>query len=311
MSVSNRHSIYAVRLDDTVDVILKAIGSVNLRTETQYRGDVTSGAVYREHQAIVGQAPTGDFTTMALAQAIDNIWLTGLSIGSLASGFDFFAYKHQEGGSRATGTSHRQYRFTEGLIVPRRLSVEHQGDAELTYDVLPTYDGTNDIVQVSDSVAVPSVPSDDERFTIHSVSLGGVTISGVKSIEIDFGINVEREGADSDLWPTHASIVSINPVLTIRGITMDWLSSSNIPLIGKSGTHANSVIKLRKRLQTQAGFVADGTSEHISITGNGLAYIDDAYASQGDSPNEVSIVMPMRYDGSNAPLVVDTTATLS
>jgi hypothetical protein len=311
MTVANRHSLYGVQLDDTSPVILGGIEVVNVKTDTQDRVDSTSGSTYPQHTAIVGQKPAADFTSFALQDCLDQIGIAGLDIADIANGLNLYAYKHDDGGGRATGSTHRKYNMVKGLIVPNRITCDHQGDARVMFDVLPTWDGTNDPFTITDSSAVPTAAADDERFTIGGVTIGGVTISQIRSFELDFGMNAKTEGADSDIFDTHASIVDVRPVLTLRGINIEWLKSTAIPLAGKAATHANTTLYLRKRLQTGAGFVADGTAQHVKMTMAGLAWIDEVFSSQGENATECSLKLAAVYDGTNAPVVITTASAIT
>lgn len=306
-----RHNLYGVVLNDTSPVTLGAIESVNIQHGAEHRAETTSGAIYPTHAAIVSQNPVADFTSYALQDCLDQIGIGGLSIASLASGLDLYAYKHADGGGRATGSNHRKYTATKGLIVPTRLTCEHRGDAMIAYNVLPTWDQTNDPLVESDSVAVPSAPTDDERFTIGGVTIGGVTIDEIRNFELDFGMNAKTEGVDSNVYDTHASIVEVLAVLTLRGINLEWLKSTAIPRAGLAGTHANTTLYLRKRSQAGAGYLADGTAEHVKMTMAGLAMIEDIFSGGGENPAECSLRLVAKFDGTNAPVVFTTASAIT
>lgn len=306
-----RHSLYGVELADTVPVVLGGIESVNCRLGVEHRADATSGALYPTHVAITGIKPVADFTSFGIANCLDEVGLIGLSIADLANGLNLYGYAHVDGGGRASGAVHRKYNMKKGLVVPRRITCDHRGDALIAYEVLPTWDGTNDPVIESDTVSVPTAPNDDERFTIGKISLGGVTIDDIRSFELDFGVNAKTEGTDSDLYDNHASIVDLVAMLTLRGIKLEWLKAANIPRTGKAATHANSIFYLRKRLQTSAGFVADGTAEHVKGTIAGLAWIEDVFTGGGENPAECSLKLVAKFDGTNLPVVFTTASAIT
>ena len=307
MSVQNRYTLYAVELADTTPVMLGGIETVNITTETEIRSDPTSGDVYARHVAIPAQKPAADFTSFALQDCLDQIGIAGLNIAGIANGVNFYGYKREDGGSRATGSSHRKYNIKKGLIVPNRITCDHQGDARIMYNVHMTWDGTNDPFVVTDSVAVPTAGNDNERFTIGKIVIGSVTIEAVTSFELAFGMDVLVEGGDSDIYDTHASITSVKPVLTLNGVDIEWLKSSNIPLAGKAATHANTTVYLRKRLQTSAGYVADATAEHIKMTIAGLSAVDQVFNANG----EASLKLAAAYDGTNVPVVITTASAIT
>jgi len=305
------HTLYSVVLNDTADVTLGGIESLNVRPQIEHMLEATSGDVYPRHQAIVAIKPVADFASYCLAECLDAIPITGKSLSAMATGLDLYAYKHDHGGGRAGAASHRKYTIADGMIVPDRISCDHRGDALISFRVLSTWDGTNDPVIITEAQSVPTQGNDDERFTIGKCTIGSDVISDIRSWELDFGIEAATEGGDSDIYDTHVSIVTVKPVLTLRGVDPEWLKSDVVPLVGKSVTHATTTIYLRKRLQTAAGFVADGTAEHISMTMDGMAWIEEAYSSRGRAPNECVLKVAARYDGTNAPIVIDTTAAIA
>lgn len=313
--VDRLHTLYAVHLfTDAMGaaVLIGGITQLDVATGTEVRSEPTSGDPYPSHQAVVAQKPRANFTTHHIARALDATGVAGMPIASETNfGLRLYAAKYTEGSSLASGSNHLRWTLREGLLVPRRLSVSHQGDATLTYEALVTYDGTNAPIVAADSVALPTGLVDDQRYTLGNVTIGGVDLPQVTGLDIDFGLTAETEGSNSDVWDTHSTIRRVMPSITLRGIDATWFSDSIIPLIGKAGTHANTSIYLRKREDDGATFVADGTAEHILITACGLAYLDQIFSAQTNQPGEPAVMMPLRYDGTNYPLVIDTTAALS
>jgi len=308
MTLAATYTHYGVYLNTTSPTMLTGITRQNLVTNSQVNGEPTSGEIYRRFQALYSQKLAPGWTTLNLANALGAIGVTGLSIGDLVTGLELYAQKNQEAGTRASGSTHRKFLFTEGIIVPRRLTCEHQGDASLEYEALVTYDGSNDPVQITESSALPGTITDSERFTMGGCTIGGKTFSGKQSLEIDFGVNARSEGGDSDIWDTFAWIQDIQPTVTLRGMDPEWFKATNVPLVGLAATHANSTIYLRKRSAT--GFVADGTEEHIAITVDGLIVPDEAFSFDG-STGTVSMTLPLEYDGTNAPLTIDTASAIT
>lgn len=305
------HTLYCVQLNDTAPVVLPGIMTQNVRTGTDYQAETSSGAIYPDHVAINAQKPGADFSSVCLADCLGEIGITGLNIDDLATGLELFAYLHDDGGGRSTGATHRKYGIAQGIIIPRRITCDHRGDAQVFYEVFATWDGANDPIVITDAAAVPAAEEADDRFTIGKTTIGGVVIPEIRSWELDFGITVETEGGDSDIYDTTCSIVECKPVLTLRGVDIEWMKAAGIPLVGKAGTHVNTITYLRKRLQTAAGFVADATAEHIKFTLAGLAWIDDVFSVGGKGPAECSLKLAAKFDGTNAPVTIATTSAIT
>lgn len=313
MTVSRMHGIYAVKLGATT---IGGIRRRSLRTASEVRSEATSGEVYHRFQSLYAQKPVAEFSTVQIASALDACALTGTALTSGAP-LLLYAQKHTEGGTRTAGANHRIYTLNEGLVLPRRLTVDHQGDAEIGYEALVTYDGTNNPIVFTDTSALPAAPTDAERFTLGRVTLtddagvpNSIVFSQIRRLEIDFGIQAETVGADSDIWDTNCRIVEIQPMLTISGIDIEWFKATGagIPLTGSNIVHTSTEILLRKR-DAGGTFVAAATAEHIKFTAAGMATLERVCDAQGNALDEVELRMPLIYDGTNNPLVIDTTSS--
>lgn len=311
MSVSRRHSLWAVEIGATV---IGGITQQDLVPDNEIRNDATSGEVYNRFVSLVAQNPKFTFTSKGIAAALNASGMFGYSFGGHANGVRLYAQKHTHGAQRAGATSHRQYKMLSGILVPVSITCDYQGDAEIRYQGLVTYDGTNDPVVITDSVSLPSGIADIARFTIGKATVANIALPQIRRLEINFGLSVEAIGAgggaaNADVWPTFASVVTANPSITLRGIDIEWLKSANIPLTGENPIHADTSIYLRKRL-TQAVFTPDATEEHIQFTSYGLATVDTLHSASGQAPAETSVTITSAYDGTNLPLVLDTTAAI-
>ncbi len=306
MTVKNVHTLYAVVHDSTA---IGGVHALNIDPKDQVLAEATAGEPWARFTALVGQEPESTFSTYAINAALDLIGLTGSNIGDLTNGLIFHAQKKLAGGVRGGAGTHRKMVVNDGLVVPQTLSVSHRGNASLTYRVVTIYDGSNDPIVLTESQNLPAAPNDLTRFTLGQTTIANVTIDQKLQLDIDFGIELDIEAADSDLWPTHVGIKAINPKLTFRGTDGEWFKAGNIPLIGKVGTHANSISYLRKRSQT--GFVADATVEHIKFTVDGYAHLGPIFDAQGNETAETGLIFETEYDGTNNPITIDTTSAIT
>lgn len=307
MSVTERWNLFGVSFGSTH---VGGIRQQAARTDTTIRNEITDGLIYAKSQHLVSQAPTITFTGVDVAALLGTVTPNaGVSIAGLSGGFKMYLQSHADGGTRTSGSAHRSITATKGIIVPRRLTVEHQGDAQLECEVIPVYDGTNNPIVPAGSVSLPTIAA-PARFTLGAWTLESVAITQIKRLEIDFGFEVETEGADSDIWATFASIRTYQPTISITTSKASLFAPSGaVDLDGLAGTHANTLGYLRKRA-AGGTFVADETEEHISFTAAGVVHVQDLNVGS-DGPGELMITMPTYYDGTNAPLVVDTTAAIA
>lgn len=312
MSVSRAHSLYAALIDATVIPGMTA-QAVNMNTEAP--SDATSAEVWSRWVSMTAQNPRATFTTKALVTLLDALAAKAptadkysCNIANLTAGLSLYAQAFAAGSTRAGASLHRKFVAKHGCLGLRRLSCTHQQDATLECEAVIGYDGTNDPVVETDLVNLPSI-SGEERFTLGPITLQSISIPEVRSLDIDFGLEIDAKGADSDIWPTFVTIGTIKPVITIRGIDLEWLKAANIPRAGKAITHTNTTIYLRKRALGST-VVADETEEHIKLTAAGFAYVDTPTEASGSDAAEASLIVPCYFDGTNDPIVIDTTSAI-
>ncbi len=306
MSLTSIHGLYGVTVGAG---FIGGITEQGAPTATEVSADALSGEAYARVLAVIKQDPKLTFTTKHLAEALVAASVTGVAIAA-GSTVIFYAQKWLKGGMRTPGSSHLTYTLTEGLLVPRSLSVQHQQDATLGYEALITWDGSNDPIVLAATAAVPAASTAKELFSLGGITLGSIAIPAAQSLEIDFGITAEQYGADSDVWPTLAAISEIKPTLTLKGLDATLVKSAGIPLLGKVATHADTTIYLRKRA-AGGTFVADATAEHIKLTAAGLVTVENVFEASGNSPGTVDLKMTCEFDGTNAPITVDAASAIT
>jgi len=119
-----------------------------------------------------------------------------------------------------------------------------------------------------------------------------VTIPQIKSARVDFGINAESEGSDSDVWDTHPSVSAVQPKFSITSSRIAEL----LPLIGQTG--AASLVFRRR---------ADGgtfSSQTLTLSGSGMASFTQPFSASGNTPGESTIEARLKYDGVNDPITI-------
>lgn len=297
MSVTKRYGLYGVEVDAT---LIGGVTQQEIPTGTTVRGEAPSDQVFPEIVSVVSQKPTVQFQTLDVARALGVIGPLGLAIASLETGLKLYARKHQDGGDRAGAGQHRKYTVRKGILIPRTLTADHQADAELSVDAVITYDGVNDPVAITDAANVPAGLTNDRRYTMGPATIAGLALTGRTGVSIEFGLNVEAESADGDIWDTEVSIVSIMPRIVVRGIDPTWLAAAAIPLLGKAGTHANTAFYLKRRVH--GGTFATG-SAHCRFTADATWYVDPAFSAQDHNAAGVTLIGVCRHDGTNSPIV--------
>lgn len=309
MGVANKYTIFGSVWDTT---LLGGMTHQDVAMNTVLRGEASSGEIWPRMLCKVDEKPQFNFATRNIAAALNLCGLTGTDISGLGAGLNLYGQKYVQASIPATGAVHRRFKIVQGLVVPRTISIDHQGDAVLTLEAFATYDGSNDPVQISDtSISLPAGLTDAERFTLGKFTVESELLGDLKNLTIDFGIEVGNEGGDSDVWPTFSWIQAVNPVISFTSGNTQLVKSDAIPIGGFDISHANTLFYLRKRTSDEASFVVDGTAEHISFTAAGYCRVESAFDGDADNQGaQFSGVVQAKYDGSNNPLVIDTTAAI-
>lgn len=307
MPVPRRDDLYGVEIGATK---LGGITQMNINTGTESRGDVSDGSLFPEVASIFGQKPRITFTTMHLAVALGILTFKGVSLTTNV--LKAYANRHAIGGDRLGATSHRKFTCSYGVAIPQILSCDHGENAILTVMGVLTADPTGATAPIveTDSESLPSGFAAEARWTIGPVTIGGVTIESLKSISIDFGLQAVGEAADGDIWDTFHSVTVAQPIITMRGIDLEWLKAANIPLAGKPATIANTDIYFRKRL-TGGQHTPDATAEHIKINVAGVIHIDDAFDGSSGAAAEASLTIRPYDDLTNDTIKIATASAIT
>lgn len=267
------------------------------------------------HVAMKSIKPVLSGETFAIKTFLDNVATKGGKPIATTSNPGVYAYfqKFDDNGNPVSGSNHRSLLFKGGVLIPKTISIDHQGDARLRFDLVPVKYSSNAIVTIADNAALPTISDGTSvRWTLGPVTIGNVALSEYTGLEIDFGNTVQSRGSQSDVYDTHIEIRTHEPTIRLTGIDPAWFSSSGVPLEGIAAVYATDDIFLRKRTQDEDHFVANGTAEHVKITFNGLAAVDQAIRGEAQRITETSLMIKLAADGSgNNPLTINTASAIS
>ena len=306
------HTAFAVRYG--ASGVIAGITNLNTSLNPEVKSDPGPGSPFPQFAVILSQKPKLMFSSQAVAAALGVTGATGAVIDATNNLFAFFAQLGSNG-LPAAGNVHRSYTFNRGLLVPRRLNVQSRQFATLDMEAL-TYssDGAAHPMVLADNAVLPAVALDNVHHTIGKVVLGSgtsITADCINNISIDFGSRAETVACGSALYDQHLQQPAIQPVITLRGINASvFAASGGVPPVGLALTHAGSTIFLRKYASSGIGFVADATAEHIAMTFDGVAVVTE-HTGQGTQRAEVSIQITTKWDGTNAPITIDTAADIT
>lgn len=283
--------------------------SLDFPTGAEVSGD-GAGELYSMQQSLTGFSPVANFTTKNIAALLGFIGLNGQCVGSgkAVTQVDLYERKLETCKDPLTATPHLRRRVTTGLLRLGSLSASRGQDATLSA-VLDTFtDGTNAPVAVTDGVALPaSIVS--TRFTLGVCKIAGVQFTEIDSVELSFNVSItDKSPALGAIWPDSAGVLTVRPVLTLRGRDLSKVETAAIALGANAATHANTVIQLIQR-ENAASFYNFAGSSHITLTLDGMAVPSNLASSSAGSRSTNEVILAARDDGANAPVVITTGTT--
>lgn len=287
------------------------VGAVNIYqvSDSSYEPNLTvaqhhySGGVAPQQSDIVSGEPVVSITSGDIVTVLDGVdSVAGLAV---SAGTVTIPIKNRAaGGLFASGSNHHTVSATHGLLVP--VSITANQDDEDGAKIQLEFHAASSTGLVDPITHNASQSAGSQTFTaVHDlgpVKVNGTAITGIKSVTVNFGINVNKQR------------YSGFPFAQLYGMTINEVRPSiefDFEDVGSLHSFATftalsttCVVYLRKR--TAGGLrVAEATEEHIALTlTNGIYTLESAKGSKRDNYTNSAKV----YGHS---LAYDTTAAIS
>ncbi|TWU15958.1 hypothetical protein [Allorhodopirellula heiligendammensis] len=285
------HSAYSVKLGDTV---LAGVTRLDSQTNPEVEAEVGIGSQFPQFAVVRALKPRIAFQSRAIAAALTALGTTGAAITALNK--LLANYVELENG--APSSSGIGYTLDKGLIFPRQLTVSHRKDAVLDIDSRSISADGSTAPMTFGAATIGTLTRDNLRHTLKSVTVAGVTFDCNTDVTIDFGINADTLGCNSNIYDSHVTQEGgVTPTITVT--TQDVAKLSQLTLDGKRG---DVVIVLRQYDPSGIGFEADDTND-ITLTGKGISNFTNL-TGDGNGIATGPIKTVCDWDGTNAPLTI-------
>ena len=330
MTWTKDYRLHSVRFfpDGGSDLVISGITAANIAPNPEVLREVTSGNIYANTATLQTLRFVGSFTTQNL-DAVLGANGPGINAGTAScitsvtnSGLDFIFARQGCAGPEASG--HLTYNVANGVIVPTSMTVDHRGNAEISYDVYAqSIDGSSPVTK-ADLATLPTLSGNDLRWTMNAMRVNDVSVEGKRSININFNANVLQEGADSDTFDSVVSIDSMLQKIVVTGVNPDWLDTTagaqadevtgifGESVTGGDGAATAGVINAEGSfhfyLKERNSLVGDaGDSTHIYLGANGLLNWENIVSGDPRSPSQTALAVDVTNpDGATAPIVATT-----
>lgn len=223
--------------------------------------------------------PKGSFESEDLGTllALSSFLQSGIVVSS--STLALALQQRAQGAGYQSGSNHFTATAANGLVVPTRINCPEKGNCSIALDAhfLATSALTNPVT--FNAGASLSSTSFVGCYALAKVDFNtGTVVTRVTGVTVNPGITVVSEGYNGGNFPTSLHIQERNPSIDV---TFD--DAGNLANFAAGFTAMTAlVVYLRKR--SGAGFVSDGTAEHIAISfADGITAFEQIRASQRES----------------------------
>lgn len=285
---------YAIEINATIiDQIQSRSFELGHDVQT-IRGD---GNVDELFATIIASRPRSQMATTALAKALTVCGYSGLD---LSSGCDIWFQKVAAKGTRAGTLSHAKVVYSDGLLVPRRISAQQGQLATYELEIIATADdGTTAPHSISTGATLAGSPDTTEAFTLGPVSVGGSALAGVQEVTVDFGIEEALIESDGGVYPRDVYINARRPRITIRTTDIATLSSTDFQKADPVSA-TDTVITF---YQLAEDGTLTGSGDKTVTIDQGIMRVVEGGGDE-DSGDMLTLEITPTYDGSNAVLVI-------
>ena len=272
--------------------------------------DDGSGGLYATGLALTGFAPVATFTTKNIAALLGFVGINGQCVGAgkAVTQMDVYQRKIETCKSSLSGTPHLRHRVTTGLLRLGSLSLARGADATLSATLDAFTDGTNAPVGVTDDVALPSTVI-ATRFRLGLPKIANVLFPEIDNIDVAFNVETSDKSMElGSIYPDQAGVLTVRPVLTLRGRDLSRVKATLIELGANGATHLNTVVQLIK-MANAASYESFASTVHIAATFAGLAVPTNLASASAGGRSTNEIVLTTAQDaGGNAPVLFDLAA---
>jgi hypothetical protein len=265
MTVSRLFNPAGLRVDSTY---LGHVGDQSVDNGLEDLTAFAAGSAFPNFTGNKMHAPEYQVETSDLLAALGLMTESSLAADLTAVPVDLFFREHKAQGIHedvAETSKHQIYRLEDNALLYWESLQARQDDdaATMNLRLVPIYNGSNAIIQMP-AEAIPASAAQVAPWTLGAIWINGAQLQGCKSMQWQNNVQVEKQAADGEPYPTYVTIRQIRPVITIE--TLDLRTVAGYAAEGVAVS--NLQIYLRRRKPSLLNY-ADGDAQHIKLTATG------------------------------------------
>lgn len=285
------HEIYPSKLVSGLTTLyLNGLDQVDPQPGIETLEAMIAGSVDPQIIATAFAEPKVKVTARDLGTILAAISITNGFAVTTSATFQF--QKRVNGGVYTSGSAHISLTATGGLLYAEEFGAKQDDKegADISLTFCPTFDGTNLPLVVNTAVALAGTPSVAALFALGPVIFEGAQVTGVQSVRVKTGIEVQFKRADGELYSRIVVIVKRKPTIEI-----ELLNQALAATLTLGGTYpiTSGITAYLQKVVPGGGRVAYATAEHISVTAAAGAYkLESLSGSKADNAMLKLTVMP-------------------
>lgn len=295
----NSYHLHQLTINNVAIVCDSIEDNPNITTYLEAGGGSSIATISgRKTSAPILQGSTRDVKAILDAVGLTGLALTGVSTAKVVQ----YWAKMADGYGYASGTAHKTLTMLKCLVVIESISARGAEPAVVNFRIHEVYDGTNAPFVIASGVALPTLANLGNLWTLGKAHIGGTDYE-TQGWTLNLGPDVETMYKDGEVFPSQ---VHINRYAMNANI-----DSKDAALASLSGLVEDSVLYLQKQTANDDTRVAAATEEHISFTiAKGNASWQRANFPWPSSA-DMSLLIDVVFNGTDAAIVLDTTAAIA
>jgi len=306
MGVSKLYKMYQVNINNVSPVDFPATQNVGHTAGLQRVMFDGGGQIDPSGVATLFADKRLTFSTTDIKALLDVAGINGKKLVTPDDFLSIFWQQYDQGGTIKSGSNHLKVLINEGLLLPRNISVSQGAEASIDAEAIPTFDGTNDPLVVSDGQALVARVNASQLWTLGKATINSVDIE-IQSLTIDFGIQEVARGGDGDVFNTFVAIDKREPTITFDSFDTSKLTS----FVHQGSDPGGTFVCYLRKLAAGGTRVADGTAEHIKFTVNDYQIAPENTNAAKDGQTTTSYTVKPVFDGSNNIIVINTASVIT
>jgi len=240
----------------------------------------SAGEVWPNFIANQSQRPQISFSTKQLDVLLANVGVAG---NFALTNIGAYLKKGAGAGSVArASTVHERMVIAEACVYWSSIRLPHNGTGEASVMIVPIFDGSNDPIVFTGSVALPGSLTAASYFGAGPVAINDVAIPGVQEITIDSGIQLLQLGASSEEFDTFVGNETGHVVITIK--TLEQTNWAALGLRGAVLDGTDGLVCYGRKYAAGGSRVANATAEHLKFVALAGKCIPIDTSGQDSSP---------------------------